>query len=99
MFTLHIEHAISDFTDWRRAYDGFAEHRSQAGVLADRVARPVDDDAFVVIDLDFPDAERAESFHRFLKDRVWARRDLSPALVGAPRTMVVRREAGTGEAS
>lgn len=92
MFTLHIEHAISDFAVWQRAYAGFAEHRGRAGVVADRVARPVDDDAFVVIDLDFPSAEQAEAFRRFLRDRVWSSRDLSPALAGEPRADILRRE-------
>lgn len=92
MFTLHIEHAISDFAVWQRAYAGFAEQRARSGVAADRVARPVDDDAYVVIDLDFSNADQAVAFHRFLRDRVWATRDTSPALVGTPRAVVLRHE-------
>ena len=43
MFTLLIQHGITDFPTWRSAYDRFADARAQAGVLADRIRRPVDD--------------------------------------------------------
>ncbi|MGD8201052.1 hypothetical protein ACQE98_10350 [Ornithinimicrobium sp. W1679] len=92
MFTLHIEHAVSDFVVWERAYAGFAGHRSRAGVVADRVARPVEDDAYVLLDLDFPTLDQARGFERFLHDQVWSTPALSPALAGSPRTVVVRRE-------
>lgn len=92
MFTLHIEHAISDFAVWERAYAGFAGHRSRAGVVADRVGRPVGDDAYVLVDLDFPTAEQAGTFERFLREQVWSTPELSPALAGSPRAVVVRRE-------
>jgi hypothetical protein len=34
MFTLSIEHRITDFPTWKTAFDRFAEARDQAGVLA-----------------------------------------------------------------
>ena len=89
MTTLHIEHAITDLATWRGAYDRFADHRRQAGVTAERVAQPVDDDRYVVIDLDFPDRERAQRFLGFLKSTVWTSRESSPALAGAPRTRLL----------
>lgn len=82
MTTLHIEHAISDFALWREAFGRFAEARERAGVTAQRVAQPVDDDAYVVIDLDFDRAEQAQAFLDFLRANVWASRDSSPALAG-----------------
>ncbi|MGI8652227.1 MAG: hypothetical protein ACR2I7_05445 [Geodermatophilaceae bacterium] len=53
MPTLHIEHAISDFDLWRGAFERFEQYRTQAGVRAERIQRPVDDPQYVVIDLDF----------------------------------------------
>jgi hypothetical protein len=89
MATLHIEHPITDFETWRQAFEGFAEGRRQAGVRAHRVQRPVDDDRYVVIDLDFDDVASAESFLRFLQTNVWSNRGSSPALAGDPQTRVL----------
>jgi hypothetical protein len=89
MPTLHIEHAIVDFDLWQRAFDGFADARAKAGVLAHRILRPVDDPHYVVIDLDFATAAEAEAFLRFLTDRVWAIPTNSPALAGTPRTRIL----------
>jgi hypothetical protein len=89
MTTLHIEHAVTDLGTWRGAYDRFAEYRREAGVTAERVAQPVDDDHYVVIDLDFPDPARARRFLHFLETTVWASRESSPALAGTPRTRLL----------
>ena len=89
MPTLHIEHAITDFDTWTRAFNGFADVRRSAGVREQRVQRPVDDSKFVVIDLDFDSTEDANAFLKFLKSRVWGNPASSPALAGAPATMIL----------
>jgi hypothetical protein len=89
MPTLHIEHAIVDFDLWQKAFDGFADARARAGVLAHRILRPVDDPRYVVIDLDFATVAEAEAFLTFLRDRVWAIPANSPALAGPPETKIL----------
>jgi hypothetical protein len=89
MTTLHIEHPITDIATWRAAYDRFADHRRQAGVHAERVAQPVDDGHYVVVDLDFPSREEAERFLGFLQTTVWASREASPGLAGTPQTRLL----------
>ena len=89
MATLHIEHPITDLAVWRAAFDRFADRRRQGGVSAERIQQPVDDDHYVVIDLDFPTREQAERFLGFLESTVWASRDASPALAGAPQTRIL----------
>ena len=89
MATLHIEHAISDFDVWRGAFQRFEPHRTQAGVRAERIQRPVDDPQFVVIDLDFDTVNAAEKFRDFLTTTVWASREASPALAGTPQTRIL----------
>jgi hypothetical protein len=89
MTTLHIEHAITDLTTWQAAFDRFAERRRQGGVRGERVQRPVDDDRYVVVDLDFPTREQARLFLDFLETTVWASRERSPALAGTPRTSIL----------
>lgn len=88
MATLHIRHAITDFDTWASAFSRFADARRDGGVRAHRVQRPVDDPAYVVIDLDFDTREAAESFRTFLETKVWVP-GVAPALVGTPETMIL----------
>ncbi|MFF4255468.1 hypothetical protein ACFY1L_30095 [Streptomyces sp. NPDC001663] len=89
MPTLHIEHPITDFAAWKAAFDRFAEARAGAGVRRHRVQRPVDDAAYVVVDLDFDDVAGAERFLGFLRARVWSSAENAPALAGTPRTRIL----------
>jgi hypothetical protein len=89
MHTLHIEHAITDLATWTAAFDRFSEARRHAGVRTEHVRRPVDDDQFVVIDLDFDTAGEAEAFLTFLTNQVWAVRENSPGLAGHPEARIL----------
>ena len=89
MFTLHIEHPISDFGTWRNAFDGFADMRGRSGVLSHTIRQPADDPAYVLIDLDFDTAGQAGHFLDLLQTRVWTDRDNSPALAGEPITRIL----------
>ncbi len=89
MFTLSIEHAISDFPTWKQAFDRFAEARQKAGVVSHRIRRPVGDPHFLVIELEFDAHENADSFRQFLHTVVWTNRDASPGLVGAPASRIL----------
>lgn len=89
MATLHIEHPVTDLTVWRAAFDRFADRRREGGVRAERIQRPVDDDHYVVVDLDFPTRDQAQRFLTFLETTVWASRQSSPALAGTPRTRIL----------
>jgi hypothetical protein len=89
MFTLSIEHAISDFSTWKEAFDRFAEARRNAGVLSHRIRRPVGDPHYLVIELEFDAQENADNFRKFLDDVVWTNRDASPALIGAPSSRIL----------
>lgn len=96
MATLHIEHPITDITVWKGAFARFAEARSNAGVRAEHVQQPVDDDHYVVIDLDFDTIGAAETFRQFLHAVVWAQPENSPALAGTPQTRVLHTLICTG---
>src|SRR6516165_9239544 len=74
MFTLSIEHAISDFPTWKQAFDRFAEARAKAGIRSHRIRRLVGDPHYLVIELDFDAQDKAESFGQFLHDVVWPNR-------------------------
>lgn len=88
--TLHIEHPISDLDTWLGAFNQFAEARRDAGVTAERIHQPVDDDRYIVVQLDFDSIDAAEQFKSFLESVVWQSRELSPGLAGAPMARVLR---------
>jgi hypothetical protein len=95
MTTLRIEHAIHDYETWQRAFDSFAEARAKAGVRSFAIRQPVDDPKYLMLDLEFDTAGRAEAFASFLHEHVWSSPTSSPALAGAPQTRIlglVRRE-------
>jgi hypothetical protein len=92
MNTLRIEHPVTDYGVWKQAFDRFADLRASAGVRGHLVRRPVDDPAYVVIDLDFDTAEEATSFLGVLRSRVWSTPANSPALAGDPVTRILVTE-------
>jgi hypothetical protein len=89
MPTLHIEHEITDLATWLGAFGRFEEAREKAGVKAQRVAQPIDDDNYIYVELDFDSVEQAESFKNFLETKVWSNPDASPALGGSARARVL----------
>jgi LPS sulfotransferase NodH len=94
MPTLHIEHEITGFAEWKHAFDRFAVARDHAGVRRHTVRRPVDDPLYVVIDLDFDTTQQAVAFLDILRTRVWTSSRDSPALAGTPRTRILEIVAG-----
>ena len=89
MATLHIEHAITDLATWHDAFDRFAEARAGAGVTASRICQPVDDPAYIVLQLDFDSTEAATRFLGFLEANVWSTPANSPGLAGSPTARVL----------
>jgi hypothetical protein len=89
MTTLRIEHAIHDYETWHKAFDSFAEARANAGVRSFAIRQPVDDPKYLMLDLEFDTAARAEAFAEFLHQHVWSSPASSPGLAGAPQTQVL----------
>jgi hypothetical protein len=91
MATLHIEHPITDLETWLGAFGRFAEARTRAGVKAQRVHQPIDDENYIYVELDFDSSEEADAFKDFLETTVWSSTDASPGLRGAPRARVLTK--------
>ena len=89
MTTLRIEHPITDYATWRQAFNSFAAARDRAGVRRHRILRPVNDEQFVSVDLDFDTVHAAEEFLQFLQTSVWSDPGRSPALAGTPQTRIL----------
>jgi hypothetical protein len=88
MATLQIEHAISDFEVWKKAFDDDPVRRKESGVRRYRVFRPLDDPRYVKIDLDFDSVDEAETFRAALEG-LWGSGRAAPALAGTPQTRIV----------
>ena len=88
MPTLQIEHPVSDFEVWRKAFEADPVRREESGVRRYRVFRPLDDPRYVKIDLDFDSLSEAEAFRRALQ-ALWGSGRAAPALAGAPQTRIV----------
>jgi hypothetical protein len=58
---LRIEHPVSDFGRWRKAFDADPLGRDAHGVRRYRMMRATDDRNHVLIDLEFDDASSAEA--------------------------------------
>jgi hypothetical protein len=88
MAILHIEHAISDFETWKRAFDSDPLQREQSGVRRYRVSRPPDDPNYILLDLEFDTAGEAQSF-RVALEGLWESRRAAPALAGKPQARIL----------
>lgn len=60
MITLRIEHKISNYGEWKKAFDSDPINRKKSGVKRYRIYRPNDDEKFVIIELDFDQPEQAQ---------------------------------------
>ena len=60
MITLRIEHRISSFEGWKKAFDSDPFNRKKSGVKRYRIYRPSDLENFVIIELDFDNLEQAQ---------------------------------------
>jgi hypothetical protein len=88
MHIVQIEHATTGYDTWKRAFDSDPAGREQGGVRRYRIARPVDDPDYIVVDLEFDDRERAVAFRGAL-ERMWATPQAQQVLGGTPQVRLV----------
>ena len=60
--TMFVRHKVSDFGNWKRAYDEFAPVRQEKGVTKATVHRDVSDPDIIIITHQFNDVEAARAF-------------------------------------
>lgn len=86
MITLRIEHKIDNFDGWKKAFDSDPINRKQSGVKQYRIYRPVDDDLFVIIELDFDNLEQAQSTQAAL-NRIFG--NIDGKVIFGPQTKIL----------
>src|SRR5260370_34176359 len=89
MATLHIQHPITDFETWTTAFNRFSEARRNAGVQAQRIQGPGDDEKYVVLDLDFETGDKAQTFLGLMRNTIWTNAANSPGLAGTPEAVAL----------
>jgi len=85
---VQLEHPIHDFETWKAAFDRDPIHREASGVRRYQIYRPIDDPTYVVVDLEFDDRDKAETFKLALEG-LWRSPQAAAALGGTPRVRVV----------
>jgi hypothetical protein len=85
---VQIEHPIRNFETWKAAFDRDPARREASGVRRHQIFRPIDDPAYVAVDLEFDGHEAATAFKEAI-EAVWRSPEAAPALGGAPRARIV----------
>ena len=85
---IQLEHPVKDFDTWKAAFDRDPVQREAGGVRRYRILRPVDDPAYVAVDLEFDDRTRADAFLEALH-RLWQSPGAQAALDGPPQARIV----------
>lgn len=66
---LRIEHPVLDYDRWKNLFDSKGpDFRARFGARRYQVLRPVDDPAYVMIDVDFDDRKGAEGLLAALRE-------------------------------
>jgi hypothetical protein len=88
MPTVQFEHAVRDFAMWKAAFDRDPIDRQGLGVRRHRIRRQLDDPNYVIGELEFDTASKAQACVEALRE-LWSSRAAAPALVGAPQLRIV----------
>jgi len=65
---LRMRYELDDYDAWRTVFDKDPLDRPGSGALGHRLSRDVDNDAAVLVDLDFGSVEQAQAFRDRLRE-------------------------------
>jgi hypothetical protein len=86
MYILRIEHPVTNYEGWKKAFDSDPVGREKSGVRQYRVLRPVDDANYIMIDLEFDTASQAEALLASMRV-IWGQID--GKIMTAPKARIV----------
>lgn len=72
MVVLQIEHYVTNYEGWKKAFDSDPIDRKKSGVKYYRIYQPFGDPNYVIIDLEFEDINHAQSTLNALKN-LWGK--------------------------
>ena len=74
MYNLHIEHQVPDFGNWKKAFDSDPVGRKRMGVRTYQIQRDVNNQNYIIIDLQFDTVQQAEALLAAMRN-VWKQVD------------------------
>ena len=86
MIILQIEHPVSNFDAWKKAFDSDPANRKQSGVRRYRVLRPIGNPNYAIIDLEFDSLDQAEGLLAAMRE-VW--RGVQGTIIESPQVRFV----------
>lgn len=67
MYILRIEHKVTSFEGWKKAFDNDPVGRKKSSVRRYQISQPIDDKNYVIIDLEFDTRNQAEALLAAMK--------------------------------
>jgi hypothetical protein len=88
MTILQIEHNISDFDVWKKAFDSDPINRKKSGVVRYSILQPVNNPKYIMIDLEFDNLKNAEDSLVELQ-KLWGK--VEGKLMMNPKTRILNK--------
>ncbi|HEX4920812.1 MAG TPA: hypothetical protein VFV92_08735 [Candidatus Bathyarchaeia archaeon] len=86
MFIVQIEHPVPNFDAWKKAFDSDPVGRERSGVRRYKVLRPIDNQNYSMVDLEFDSSSEVEAFLAAMRE-VWSR--VEGKIIESPRVRIV----------
>jgi heme-degrading monooxygenase HmoA len=86
MIIVQIEHPVPNFDAWKKAFDSDPVGRERSGVRRYKVLRPIDNQNYSMIDLEFDSSSEVEAFLAAMRE-VWSR--VEGKIIESPRVRIV----------
>ena len=86
MTIVQIEHPVPNFDAWKKAFDSDPVGRERSGVRRYQVLRPIDNSNYAMVDLEFDNSSKAETFLAAMRE-VWRR--VEGTIIESPRVRIV----------
>jgi heme-degrading monooxygenase HmoA len=86
MFIVQIEHPVPNFDAWKKAFDSDPVGRERSGVRRYKVLRPIDNQNYSMVDLEFDNSSEVQAFLAAMRE-VWSR--VEGKIIESPRVRIV----------
>jgi hypothetical protein len=86
MVIVQIEHPVPNFDAWKKAFDSDPVGRERSGVRRYKVLRPIDNQNYSMVDLEFDNSSEVETFLAAMRE-VWSR--VEGKIIESPRVRIV----------
>jgi heme-degrading monooxygenase HmoA len=86
MIIVQIEHPVPNFDAWKKAFDSDPVGRERSGVRRYKVLRPIDNQNYSMVDLEFDSSSEVEAFLAAMRE-VWSR--VEGKIIESPRVRIV----------